>query len=75
MTVTGVQGDQVNCTWTDWNGQLRSESFPVAVLGAPVTEPPEDPSLVRDERATDQYYQKHCPSGSISMEGKFQCAY
>jgi uncharacterized protein YodC (DUF2158 family) len=33
MTVTGVQGDHVNCSWTDWNGDLKSESFPVAVLG------------------------------------------
>jgi uncharacterized protein YodC (DUF2158 family) len=37
MTVTGVQGDQVNCSWTDWvTGQLQSESFPIAVLQGPV---------------------------------------
>src|ERR1700687_1926558 len=23
MTVTDVQGDQVNCSWTDWNGELK----------------------------------------------------
>ena len=75
MTVTDVQGDQVNCSWTDWNGELKSESFPIAVLSVPVTVPPEDPSLEQDERATDQYYQKHCPSGSLSITGKFVCAY
>jgi uncharacterized protein YodC (DUF2158 family) len=74
MTVIGIQGDQVNCSWTDWNGELKSESFPIAVLSVPVTAPPEDPSLEQDERAADQYYQKHCPSGSVSTEGKFYCA-
>ena len=75
MTVTGIQGDQVNCSWTDWNGDLKSESFPTAVLGVPVTIPPPDPSLEQDERATDQYYEKHCPSGVVSITGKFTCAY
>ena len=45
MTVTGVQGDQVNCSWTEWDGELKSESFPIAVLSVPVTVPPLDPSL------------------------------
>ena len=40
MTVTTVEGDQVNCSWTDWNGDLKSESFPIAVLSPPVTVPP-----------------------------------
>jgi uncharacterized protein YodC (DUF2158 family) len=75
MTVTGIEGDQVNCSWTDWNGELKSESFPIAVLSVPVTGPPEDPSLKQDERAADRYYQKHCPSGSVSFTGKFECAY
>jgi len=42
MTVTAVQGDQVNCSWTEWNGDLKSESFPIAVLSLPVTVPPPD---------------------------------
>jgi uncharacterized protein YodC (DUF2158 family) len=76
MTVTGVHGDQVNCTWTDWDGQLKSESIPIAMLGVPMTVPAEDPAaLDQDERTTDQYYQTHCPSGSVSMSGKFVCAY
>ena len=75
MTVTAVQGDQVNCSWTDWDGDLKSETFPVAVLGVPVTVPPYDPSLEQGEQATDRYYQKNCPSGSMSFEGKFICAY
>jgi uncharacterized protein YodC (DUF2158 family) len=50
MTVTAVQGDQVNCTWTDWDGQLKSESFPIAALGVPVTTiPPEDPHAEKVE--------------------------
>jgi uncharacterized protein YodC (DUF2158 family) len=53
MTVTGVQGDQVNCSWTGWDGQLKSESFPIVVLGAPVTLPREDRGPARDQRATD----------------------
>jgi uncharacterized protein YodC (DUF2158 family) len=54
MTVTGIQGDQVNCSWADWNGDLKSENFPIAVLSVPVTIPPPDPSLDQDERAADQ---------------------
>jgi uncharacterized protein YodC (DUF2158 family) len=50
MTVTAVQGDQVNCTWTDWDGQPKSESFPIAVLTVPVTTmPPEDPHAEKVE--------------------------
>jgi uncharacterized protein YodC (DUF2158 family) len=75
MIVTGVQGDQVNCSWTEWNGDLKSESFPIAVLSLPVTIPHPDPSLEQDERAADQYFEKDCPSGSVSMTGKFLCAY
>lgn len=76
MTVTGVQGDQVDCSWTDWSGRLQSESFPVASLAPPLTVPPEDPNLKQDERVVDQYYQTHCPRGSISIAtGKFECAY
>jgi uncharacterized protein YodC (DUF2158 family) len=37
MTVNDVQGDRVNCSWTDWLGELRSESFPVSVLQGPIT--------------------------------------
>jgi uncharacterized protein YodC (DUF2158 family) len=32
MTVTGIKGDQVDCFWTDWNGQVNADSFPVDVL-------------------------------------------
>jgi uncharacterized protein YodC (DUF2158 family) len=50
MTVTAVQGDQVNCIWTDWDGQPKSQSFPIAVLGVPVTTaPPQDPHTERVE--------------------------
>jgi uncharacterized protein YodC (DUF2158 family) len=75
MTVTGVQGDQVNCAWTDWDGALKSETFPIAVLSVPLTVPPEDPNLDKDMQATDQYYRRHCPPGSLSVTGKEVCAF
>jgi uncharacterized protein YodC (DUF2158 family) len=75
MTVTAVEGDKVNCTWTDWDGRLQSENFPIDVLSVPVTAPPLDPNLEKDEQATDRYYKTHCPSGSVSVEGVFTCAY
>ena len=32
MTVDGVKGDQVDCYWSDANGQINAESFPIYVL-------------------------------------------
>jgi uncharacterized protein YodC (DUF2158 family) len=32
MTVKGIKGDQVDCFWTDVNGQINANSFPVDVL-------------------------------------------
>jgi uncharacterized protein YodC (DUF2158 family) len=32
MTVKGVNGDRVDCFWTDFNGQISADSFPVNVL-------------------------------------------
>ena len=32
MTVKGIKGDQVDCFWTDFNGQINADSFPVGVL-------------------------------------------
>jgi uncharacterized protein YodC (DUF2158 family) len=32
MTVKGIKGDQVDCFWTDVNGQINADSFPVDVL-------------------------------------------
>jgi uncharacterized protein YodC (DUF2158 family) len=32
MTVFRVEGDQVNCVWTNWDGQIRSDNFPIDVL-------------------------------------------
>jgi uncharacterized protein YodC (DUF2158 family) len=39
MTVTGIQGDQVTCTWNEGDGDLRSGHFPVAMLAAPIILP------------------------------------
>jgi uncharacterized protein YodC (DUF2158 family) len=76
MTVTSVQGDQAQCAWTDGaTGALKSEAFPVAVLGPQVTPAPDNAGYQRDKRTADAYYRKHCPSGSVSIEGRFECAY
>jgi uncharacterized protein YodC (DUF2158 family) len=32
MTVKAIKGDQVDCFWTDWNGQVNADSFPIDVL-------------------------------------------
>jgi uncharacterized protein YodC (DUF2158 family) len=32
MTVKSIKGDQVDCFWTDFNGQINANSFPVDVL-------------------------------------------
>ena len=32
MTVDGIKGDQVDCYWSDGNGQANAESFPIYVL-------------------------------------------
>ena len=32
MTVIGIDGDDVKCVWTDWNGQIASDNFPADVL-------------------------------------------
>jgi uncharacterized protein YodC (DUF2158 family) len=32
MTVVRIEGDQVNCVWTDWDGQFESGNFPIDVL-------------------------------------------
>lgn len=39
MTVAAITGDQVNCSWTDWLGGPRSESFPMSVLQGPIVPP------------------------------------
>jgi uncharacterized protein YodC (DUF2158 family) len=32
MTIRDIKGDQVDCFWTDVNGQINADSFPVDVL-------------------------------------------
>jgi uncharacterized protein YodC (DUF2158 family) len=32
MTVRNIKGDRVDCFWTDVNGQINADSFPVDVL-------------------------------------------
>ena len=75
MTVDRVEGDQAICHWATEYGELRSGSFPIVELSAPITLPPVDPDQQKDEAAADRYYQSHCPSGVISPTGKFECAY
>lgn len=51
MTVTGVQGDQVSCSWTDWDGRLESQTFPVGALNLPLTMPRTHGRAARDAMA------------------------
>jgi uncharacterized protein YodC (DUF2158 family) len=74
MTIKNVEGDQVNCIWTE-EGEIRSGSFPVALLATPLTTPPVDPAIQQDEQEADQYYRTHCPTGAVTMSGKFSCVY
>jgi uncharacterized protein YodC (DUF2158 family) len=32
MTVVGIEGDQVNCIWTDLEGHIGSERLPIEAL-------------------------------------------
>jgi uncharacterized protein YodC (DUF2158 family) len=32
MTVNSINGDQVDCYWTDSNGQANADKFPIYVL-------------------------------------------
>jgi uncharacterized protein YodC (DUF2158 family) len=32
MTVVGIEGDQVNCVWTDLDGHIGSERLPIEAL-------------------------------------------
>jgi uncharacterized protein YodC (DUF2158 family) len=36
MIVNDIQGDKANCSWTDWLGDLKSQSFPIAELQGPI---------------------------------------
>ena len=43
MSILRIHGDQADCSWTDWDGDLRSGSFPVTELQGPITIPPPNP--------------------------------
>jgi uncharacterized protein YodC (DUF2158 family) len=49
MTVNDIQGDKVNCSWTDWLGDLKSQSFSIAVLQGPITPPANYPNVEQVE--------------------------
>jgi uncharacterized protein YodC (DUF2158 family) len=49
MTVNYIQGDKVNCSWTDWLGDPKSENFPVAALQGPITPAAKDPHMEQVE--------------------------
>jgi uncharacterized protein YodC (DUF2158 family) len=75
MTVDKVEGEQVTSHWTDEFGGIHSGSFSVADLSAPITLPATDPHLRDDESLYDRYYQEHCPSGVLTLSGKFKCVF
>jgi hypothetical protein len=57
-------------------GDVRSATFPISELDEPLTLPPADPNLKKEEAAVDRYYKKRCPTGFVDIAtGKFQCAY
>ena len=37
MTVIGIEGDQVNCVWTDLDGHIGSERLPIEALQVEVS--------------------------------------
>src|SRR5690242_11012109 len=39
MTVTKIEADQIHAAWTDVLGEIRSNSFPAAVLQGPIYTP------------------------------------
>ena len=43
MIVDEIQGDNANCFWTDFLGNLNSERFLVSVLQGPITLAAADP--------------------------------
>ena len=51
MTVTSVAGDQVNCSWTNWDGRLESQVIPVSALNLPLTMPRTDWRAAREAMA------------------------
>jgi uncharacterized protein YodC (DUF2158 family) len=32
MTVENIKGSEVDCYWSDWNGQPNAQAFPIEVL-------------------------------------------
>jgi hypothetical protein len=36
MTVRDILGEKVNCSWADWLGDLKSQSFSIAELQGPI---------------------------------------
>src|SRR3979411_52564 len=54
MTVDKVEDDQVLCYYSTEYGEVRSGSFRIAELTAPITSPPPDPDQKKDEAATDR---------------------
>jgi uncharacterized protein YodC (DUF2158 family) len=76
MTVDEVLGDKVVAYWSTEYGDVRSATFPISELDEPLTLPPADPNLKKEEAAVDRYYKKRCPTGFVDIAtGKFQCAY
>jgi len=50
MTVDKIEGDQVICHWSTEYGDVRSGSFQIAELAAPITIPPADPDQQETKR-------------------------
>ena len=76
MTVKSVNGDEVTSVWADEDGNVRSATFPLALL---TVEEPVPPETEGNERAGDaafnRYMRRHCPSEIyVYSEGRTECS-
>jgi uncharacterized protein YodC (DUF2158 family) len=63
MTVKSVNGDEVTSVWVDEDGNVRSATFPLALLTVEEPVPPETEGNERaGDAAFDRYMRHHCPS-------------
>lgn len=76
MTVKTVNGDEVTSVWADEDGNVRSATFPLALL---TVEEPVPPETEGNERAGDaafnRYIRRHCPSEIyVASDRRAECS-
>jgi uncharacterized protein YodC (DUF2158 family) len=71
MTVKSVNGDDVTSVWVDEEGNVRSATFPLALLTVEEPVPPETEGNERaGDAAFDRYMRHHCPSEIYVFEDR-----